>query len=165
MNMNKNENFKATTLGPEIRISCLSNVYVRQMHYTKAGIVEVGHKHPYDHATLLATGTLQVQLYDSETEELLDPVEYKAPAMILIKKDFAHKLTCVEDNTIAYCIHALRDENETIVDPEMFPVPHSMIETQYTAFLNGVNLIPPYQPFDELTPLRIPRMYNAADKF
>jgi hypothetical protein len=163
--MNNIEDFKATPEGPNIRISCLSNVYVRQMHYTKAGIIEVGHKHPYDHATLLATGTLKVQLYDSETKELFEPVEYKAPAMILIKKDFAHKLTSMEDNTIAYCVHALRDENETIVDPEMFPVPHSMMETQYTAFLNDIKLIPPHQQFDELTPLRVPRMYNAADKF
>jgi hypothetical protein len=62
-------------------------------------------------------------------------------------------------------VHALRDETETIVAPEMFPVPTSMYDMQYQAFMNGVQLIPPHQQFDELTPLRIPRAFNAADKF
>jgi dTDP-4-dehydrorhamnose 3,5-epimerase-like enzyme len=163
--MTNNEDLQATVEAPGIRISCLSNVYVRQMHFEKAGIVELGHRHPYDHATLLAAGSLKVQLYDDDTQTLLDAVEYKAPAMILIKKNFAHKITSVEDNTIAYCVHALRDETETIVAPEMFPVPTSMYDMQYQAFMNGVQLIPPHQQFDELTPLRIPRAFNAADKF
>lgn len=163
--MTKPKDLQATPQGPNIRISCLSNVYVRQMHFEKSGIVELGHRHPYDHATLLAAGSIRVELYDDDTKQLLDPIEYKAPAMVLIKKNFAHKITSMEDNTIAYCVHALRDETETIVDPEMFPVPASMYELQYHAFMNGVRLIPPHQEYDELTPLRIPRAFNAVDKF
>jgi hypothetical protein len=163
--MTKNEDLQSTVEGPSIKISCLSNVYVRQMHFEKAGIVELGHKHPYDHATLLANGSLKVQLYDNKTQTLLDAVEYKAPAMILIKKNFAHKITSIEDNTVAYCVHALRDETETIVSPEMFPVPTSLQDAQYDAFTNGINLMPPHYQFDVLTPFRIPRVFDATDKF
>ena len=160
-----NDELKSTLEGPEVRISCLSNVYVRQMNFKKSGIIELGHKHPYDHATLLATGSLKVQLYDSETKELFDPVEYKAPSMILIKKDFAHKITCMEDNTIAYCIHALRDEDETIVDPGMFPVPTSLHDVYFKSFMEGIAIVPTANEADELTSLRVPRIIDAMDKF
>ena len=43
--------------------------------------------------------------------------------MIYINKDIIHKLTASEDNTVAYCIHGLRDleKSEDIIDPKMVP--------------------------------------------
>ena len=43
--------------------------------------------------------------------------------MIYIHKDKVHELEALTDNTVAYCIHALRDKNtEDILDPSMIPV-------------------------------------------
>jgi len=156
----------ATEKGPEIQISCLSNVYVRRMFFKEKGIIELGHRHPYSHASLVASGSVSVQVYDDENKKLFDPVVYKAPAMIMIEKDVAHQLESLEDETTVCCIHALRDETETIIDPEMIPVPTSLINTIKNVYdETGKMLMPPANPFDDLTTKRIPRMFNSSGYF
>jgi len=114
---------------PEIQITCISNVYTRMMHFVKTGNIEEGHKHYYDHATLLASGSLKVSVQDPVTKDLLEGVHYKAPAMIFIRKGMVHQLEALENNTVAFCIHALKDEDEQIIDPSMIPVPTSLFDT------------------------------------
>jgi quercetin dioxygenase-like cupin family protein len=101
---------------PSIRIGCVANLYTRMMKFQKAGDVEFGHTHAFDHLTLLASGSLKVIVEGVATE-------FKAPQMIYIHKDKEHELIALEDNTVAYCIHALRDGNEVddILDPDMVP--------------------------------------------
>jgi len=101
---------------PEVYIGCVANMFVRQMHFKSKGDIEQGHKHNFDHLTLLASGKLLVEVND-------DITEYTAPTMIYINKDVMHKLTALEDNTVAYCIHGLRDleKSEDIIDPTMVP--------------------------------------------
>jgi hypothetical protein len=43
--------------------------------------------------------------------------------MIYIHKDKEHELVALEANTVAFCIHALRDGNgvDDILDPAMIP--------------------------------------------
>ena len=101
---------------PEIAIGCVANLYSRQMYFKNKGDVEVGHTHQFDHLTLLANGSLKI---------VVDGVEsvFAAPHMIYIHKDKVHELTALEDNTVAFCIHALRDGNQVddILDPTMIP--------------------------------------------
>jgi hypothetical protein len=104
---------------PEIKILAISNVYARLMNFVKAGDVEEGHFHSYDHGTLLSKGKLLVQKYNDKME-LADSKEFTAPSFIFIAKDKMHKLTSLEDDTVVTCIHALRDMNDTIVDPDFF---------------------------------------------
>ena len=101
---------------PDILIGCVANLYSRQMAFKKAGDIELGHKHAFDHLTLLASGSLRVTVEGKTTE-------FKAPHMIYIHKDKVHELVALEDNTVAYCIHALRDGNgvDDILDPSMIP--------------------------------------------
>ena len=85
------------------------------MHFEKVGDIEIGHTHQFDHLTLLASGKLQVTVDGKVTE-------FTAPQMIYIHKDKVHELVALMDNTVAYCIHALRDkENNEILDPSMIP--------------------------------------------
>jgi hypothetical protein len=102
---------------PEIVIGCVSNIYSRQMHFLKKGDIEHGHVHIYDHITLLASGSLKVTIEGVSTE-------FIAPYMIYIRKHKNHILEALEDNTVAYCIHALRnnDGSGDIMDPDMIPV-------------------------------------------
>lgn len=100
---------------PQIRISCVANLYSRMMHFRKAGDIERGHTHAFDHLTLLATGSLKVTVGGKDTV-------FEAPHMIYIKADKNHELVALEDNTVAYCIHALRDkDNNEILDPSSIP--------------------------------------------
>ncbi len=100
---------------PEIKISCVANLFSRMMHFDRKGDIEHGHKHQFDHLTLLASGSLRV-IVDGQVSE------FKAPHMIYIQKDKNHELVALEDNTVAYCIHALRDtKTQDILDPSMVP--------------------------------------------
>ena len=101
---------------PKIKIACVSNLYTREMRFEKVGDTELGHKHPFNHITFLSSGKLKV-----ETE--LGTTEFTAPQMIFIHKDYMHELTALEDNTVAYCIHALRngDGVTDIIDEDMIP--------------------------------------------
>lgn len=100
---------------PEIKLGCVANLWSRMMHFRKAGDTEVGHTHQFDHLTLLAKGRLRVTVEGKVSE-------FTAPHMIYIHKDKVHELVALTDDTVAYCIHALRDkENNDILDPSMIP--------------------------------------------
>lgn len=99
-----------------VNIGCVANLFSRQMHFEKAGDVEHGHTHSFDHLTLLASGKLKIVVEGNESV-------FIAPQMIYIKAEKMHELTALEDNTVAYCIHALRigEDVDDIVDPSMVP--------------------------------------------
>lgn len=101
---------------PEIKIGCVANLYSRMMHFRKAGDVEVGHTHQFDHLTLLAKGRVRVTV-EGKTSD------FTAPTMIYIKANAVHELEALTDETVAYCIHALRsgDGVDDILDPAMIP--------------------------------------------
>jgi quercetin dioxygenase-like cupin family protein len=100
---------------PEIRMGYVADVWVRQMHFLNAGDVEMGHTHDFDHTTLLASGALSVKVDGVVTE-------FKAPHMILIKAEYEHELTALEPNTVAYCVHAVRNTGGgDLVSPDMVP--------------------------------------------
>lgn len=101
---------------PVSSIGCVANLFSRMMHFKNAGDTEHGHKHQFDHLTLLAKGKLKVTVEGSTSE-------FTAPHMIYIHKDKIHELVALEPDTVAYCIHALRGDNETgdILDPAMIP--------------------------------------------
>lgn len=98
-----------TTLGE------VSNLWSRMMLFRAAGDTEQGHSHPFDHLTLLAKGSLRVTVDGLTTD-------FRAPHMIYIQKDKTHELVALENDTLAFCIHALRDKSTgDILDPAMIP--------------------------------------------
>lgn len=100
---------------PIIALGCVANVFSRMMHFAHAGDTEHGHTHNFDHLTLLARGRLKVTVEGQISE-------FTAPQMIYIKADKIHELAALEDNTLAYCIHALRTKDGLdIIDPSMIP--------------------------------------------
>lgn len=100
---------------PEVKLGCVANLFSRMMYFRKAGDIEIGHTHQFDHLTLLAKGKLRVTVEGVTTD-------FTAPHMIYIKADKVHELVALTDETVAYCIHALRDkENNEILDPSMIP--------------------------------------------
>ena len=100
---------------PNTRVTCATNLWLRQMHFVKAGDKNEGHEHNYDHMTLLATGSVAVHVNGQTTN-------FTAPHMIFIKAGRRHYIEALEDNTIAYCVHALRNKDtEEILDPNQIP--------------------------------------------
>jgi quercetin dioxygenase-like cupin family protein len=100
---------------PDTKITCATNLWLRQMYFAKAGDANEGHVHNYDHMTLLAYGKVNVHVDNKTTE-------FTAPHMIFIKAGKSHFIEALEDGTIAYCVHALRDKDTAeILDPDQIP--------------------------------------------
>jgi quercetin dioxygenase-like cupin family protein len=102
---------------PEVQLTCVSNLFMRSMHFKHAGDIEQGHSHVFDHVSLLTAGSAKV------TVEGVSKI-FTAPHAIFIRRDWTHEIEALEDHTIMICIHALRDGEraEDIVDPDSYIV-------------------------------------------
>lgn len=104
---------------PDSRIILTSNVFSRLMFFKQAGDVEQGHKHHYDHATLVSSGSVRYEVLDSQNPEVVIATkEFIAPAFVFVHKDEVHRITALQDNTVCACIHALRDESGQLLEPD-----------------------------------------------
>lgn len=81
----------------------VGNIWVRQNYMEKAGDILGGHAHTHDHVSLLTSGKVTVKVGDYE------PKEFTAPTFIVIRKGLRHTITALEDNTVWYCVFAMRD--------------------------------------------------------
>lgn len=98
------------------------NIWVRQNSIDKAGDSFDGHKHHFDHVTLLVQGKILVEVDGYE------PKEFVAPTFVVIKKDKQHKITALTDNVIYYCVFALRDHDGEVMD-EMYEDKHNPLSS------------------------------------
>jgi len=103
-------------LGHMNHMGYFGNVWVRQNILEKVGDTNGGgHKHKFDHVS---------------------PKEFTAPTFIVVRKEHNHKFTALEDDTIWYCIFALRDLDgepiEELFDPEKHdPMCHMAVSNDY----------------------------------
>jgi hypothetical protein len=87
------------------------NIWVRQNWLAQKGDDNGGgHTHHFDHVTLLAKGSVRVEV------EGFEPKAFTAPTFIVIKKEHKHKFTALEDGTLYYCVFALRDVDGHVTD-------------------------------------------------
>ena len=89
---------------PETAVTASANLWIRQMFFKKAGDMNEPHVHNFDHMTLLAHGSVKVTVDNVSTE-------FKAPFMIWVAKGKKHYIEALEDNSVAYCVHALRNSD------------------------------------------------------
>ena len=80
-------------------------LYAKQMTIKTDGYIS-GHVHNFDHMSILAKGSVIVDLNGTKTR-------YDAPAVITIKKGQSHDVHPLEDS-VWYCLHAtdLTDPDE-----------------------------------------------------
>lgn len=84
-----------------------NQVYIREMS-APAGYVIGTHKHAYEHYSILASGTVMVEV-DGET------AEYTGPAVIAIKAGIEHKITSLTAFSW-FCIHHTDHDDESTID-------------------------------------------------
>ena len=87
----------------QIELGYFGNIWVRQNILEKEGESHPGHKHHFDHVTLLVTGKVKIEV-EGHSEK-----EFQSPTFIVIKKEHKHKITALTDNVIYYCVFALRN--------------------------------------------------------
>jgi quercetin dioxygenase-like cupin family protein len=100
----------------KIKLAMVSNLWIKLMNFESAGDINHGHKHEFDHVTLLTKGSVEVDVDGTKST-------FIAPQIIYIQKQTVHTITALEDGTIASCIVAIRNSEklEDIVDPEFVP--------------------------------------------
>lgn len=69
------------------------------------------HRHVYDHLSILAQGRVRVTVG-------VVTQEYRAPAMIEIKKDLTHTIQAVEDS-VWFCVHATEETDLDKIDQSL----------------------------------------------
>jgi quercetin dioxygenase-like cupin family protein len=95
-------------------VSVVGNLWIR-MFYLGSNQSNEGHKHLFDHHTLLATGSVAVEINGVSTE-------FSAPQVIVIEKNTTHRIIAGEDGALCYCIHPLRDQDGEMIDPNDVPL-------------------------------------------
>lgn len=88
----------------DVNVSLVSNVWIKQMCFRRAGWIARTHSHRFDHQTLLAVGSLRVTVNGTVTD-------HHAPAILVIQAGAVHLLESLVDGTVAYCIHALTEDS------------------------------------------------------
>lgn len=81
--------------------------YAKQMHLP-AGYYAQTHSHEYDHLSILASGTVSVEL-DGEVKD------YTGPDCIVIRAGQQHKITAHTDS-VWFCVHATDETDPEKVD-------------------------------------------------
>ena len=86
---------------PTIRVYSDAGLWIRELHFRKAGDRHAGHLHAHDHKTLIPHGSSITVSVDGE-ERVID-----GPAVVLIERMKRHHLTANHDNAMAYCVEAV----------------------------------------------------------
>jgi len=92
------------------------NVWIRQQYYKKAGEDHLGHKHRHDHISLLVRGGLRVEVEGKEPFEVWADKNTLSPTFFEVPAEHRHKLIPLVDDTVAYCIFAIHDEDGNQID-------------------------------------------------
>lgn len=96
---------------PQSQLAIAGNVFVKYMKFTKKGQEMKGHKHVYDHVTLLAFGAVRATCDGIE-------VEFEAPHLIVTRANKLHSFVCLTDEALLACVHALRDDDGEVLPPD-----------------------------------------------
>lgn len=97
---------------PEVEFCIQDGIFIKQMLLEKAGTFVPQHSHSYEHASMLASGSVRVW----RDGVLLG--DFKAPIPINIPAKCKHTFMSLEPNTVVYCIHRIdRDGEVDIHEP------------------------------------------------
>lgn len=84
----------------EVAHAWAHGVYIKQMNLLEKGWICYQHVHKYTHVTLVASGSVAVNVDDTVSY-------YDSPAIIEIRAGKQHQIMATADRTVCYCIHAL----------------------------------------------------------
>lgn len=109
--MNQKSNVTNQHVTDMNELGYFGNIWVRSHFLGKKGLTNGGgHYHHFDHVTLLAVGSVLVEVEGHK------PKEFHAPTFIVIKKEYKHKFTALTDGVVYYCVFALRDKDGGVTD-------------------------------------------------
>jgi len=106
---------------PDCKSAAVSNMWFGLMSFKNAGEKIPGHKHNFDHCTLLASGKFRVIKYGEDERIEYDEI-LTSPCIIFIDKDRIHSVEALTDNAVACCCHAIYEKEK-----DLFPIDASKV--------------------------------------
>lgn len=97
---------------PDVEFTIQDGIFIKQMYLDRAGLYVPQHSHKYDHASMLASGSVRLW----KDGELAG--DFKAPTPINITAGTKHTFMSLEPNTVIYCIHRTDRHGIVEVDEE-----------------------------------------------
>lgn len=99
------------------------NIFIRPaMNFVKAGEVMSGHKHNFDHTTIIFSGAVHVRA--TSPNGVVEEAEFIAPAHFLVRAEVMHEITAIRDDTTIWCVYSHR-------------TPQGEVVQQYNGFTRG----------------------------
>jgi hypothetical protein len=83
------------------------NIYIRPNCLPRVGDKVNGHKHNFDHTTIVFKGAVHVRAVTPDGRVIEQ--NFSAPSHFLVKKDVEHEITATEDDTVFWCVYSHRD--------------------------------------------------------
>lgn len=80
------------------------NIYIRPARLDRKGQVFEGHEHEFDHTTIVFKGSVHIHATSAEGPD--KEGTFTAPSHVLIKKNWVHTITALEDNTEFWCVYS-----------------------------------------------------------
>lgn len=89
------------------------NIFIRPMKFEKAGNKVDGHKHNFDHTTVVFKGGVHVKakLPGGQVIER----DFMAPSHFLVKAEVEHEITALVDDSEAWCVYSHRTPQGDVV--------------------------------------------------
>lgn len=86
------------------------NIFVREMGFKEAGDVVEGHTHNFDHTTYVVRGSVKIESLNEDGTVKKTAIKKAVDGhnWVLIKAEVKHRITALEDNSMAHCIYAHR---------------------------------------------------------
>jgi hypothetical protein len=89
------------------------NVFIRPTVCAKAGDGRDGHKHNFDHTTIVFRGAVHVKAKLPNGRVIEQ--DFKAPSHFLVKAEVEHQIVALVDDTEFWCVYSHRTPQGDIV--------------------------------------------------
>ena len=88
------------------------NIFLRKMNHNKGDVTQ-GHKHNFDHTTIVFSGAVHVKAVLPSGKVI--ERDFAAPTHFLVKAEVEHEITALEDGTQYWCVYSHRTPQDEIV--------------------------------------------------
>jgi hypothetical protein len=93
------------------------NIFIRKNPMPKAGDLVDGHKHNFDHTTIVFKGAVHVEATLPNGTKI--ERDFTAPSHFLVRRDVTHKITATQDDTEFWCVYSHRTPQGDIVQEDI----------------------------------------------
>lgn len=90
------------------------NVFIRPNELPDVGNAVHGHKHNFDHTTIVFKGAVHVKA-TLPSGRVIER-DFKAPSHFLVKAEVEHQITATEPDTVFWCVYSHRTPQGDVVE-------------------------------------------------